>query len=190
MTQENPIPPGYEDVSVPIEAILASAKRLALALLLAPLIAYWLIHGFQAMFDYGGRPALEIMAILLVAFIIAVVVHEGLHALGWIIFSRISWREIRFGFDAKNLAPYAHAQVPMKATAYRIGAALPGIALGLLPALVGIINGDGILTIFGAIMLSAAVGDVFVLWIIRTIPSDALVLDHPSQAGCMVKITD
>ncbi len=187
MTAQNPVPPRHKDVSVPLESIIQSAKWITLMLLLVPLAVYWLLHGFQHMFNFG-MPRLQVVLILLAAFLMGIVIHEGLHAIGWMTFGRFSWREIRFGIDTKTLSPYTHAQVHMTATAYRIGAAIPGIITGLLPALVGIVLADGMVTLFGATMLSAAVGDVLVLWIIRDVPGNALVLDHPTQAGCMVKI--
>lgn len=187
-THQSP-PPGYEDVSVPFQAIAQSGLIFSLLLLFVPLVIYWTLYDFGRMFDYG-RPAGEVAVILLVITILAVVVHEMLHAIGWMVAGGLSWSQIRFGVDKKTLSPYTHAQVPMTATAYRIGSVLPGIITGLLPAVVGLISGNGPLTMFGAVMLSAAIGDIFVLWIIRKVPGNALVLDHPSQAGCMVKMRD
>jgi len=119
---------------------------------------------------------------------VAIAVHEGLHALAWMLAGGVKFNEIRFGFDVRNLAPYAHARTDMTARAYRVGVLTPGIVLGVIPCIVGIATGDGLLTLFGAIMLSAAIGDLYVYWIIREVPGDAQVRDHPSQAGCMVKV--
>ncbi|MBE0690578.1 MAG: DUF3267 domain-containing protein [Anaerolineae bacterium] len=118
--------------------------------------------------------------------LVGIVLHEGIHALGWKFFGNLRWRDLRFGVDRKTLSPYCHARVPMSARAYRIGALLPGILTGLLPTVAGIVLEHAFLTAIGAVLLSAAIGDLIVLWVLRTIPPDAHVLDHPSNAGCYV----
>jgi len=177
------IPPGYKDVSVPIDEIVRSGTVLSLVLLALPLVVYALVNRSFTFINGVGEGTVFLLGILL-----AIAVHEGLHALAWMLAGNVKFSEIRFGFDVRNLAPYAHARTDMTARAYRVGVLTPGIMLGVLPSLVGIAIGDGLLTLFGAIMISAAIGDLYVFWIIRDVPGDALVRDHPSQAGCMVKL--
>ncbi len=179
-------PEGYRDISVAIEDIARSALWLALALIFAPVIAFLLVHGGDQFGETVTVPAL--LAVLIPGMLVSIVLHEGLHALGWMIAGRVPTGEISFGFDRASLSPYAHVSIPMRATPYRFGAALPLIILGVLPWLWGMIAANGLLTFYGAMMTSAAVGDIFVLWVIRSVPGDALVLDHPSRAGCYVKV--
>jgi hypothetical protein len=40
--------------------------------------------------------------------------------------------------------------------------------------------------LFGLLFTAAAGGDALVLWRIRQEPAEAWVLDHPTQAGCMI----
>jgi hypothetical protein len=97
---------------------------------------------------------------------------------------RVPWREVRFGL--KGLVVYAHCRVPMKASAYRVSVALPGVVLGVLPGLIGLIRGNGWLTVYGALMSIAALGDLIVLWLIRRVAGDTRVQDHPRAPGCIV----
>jgi hypothetical protein len=179
-------PEGYTDVSITLPEVMARVTILSLVLLVVPMLVYILIYGFDAFWSgvFGGYNF--IVAVLIV--IAAIVAHEGIHAIGWKLFSGLGWDQIKFGIDRKTLSPYCHARAPMRASAYRIGAALPGILLGVVPIIVGLVGASAGWTAFGALLLSAAVGDALVLWVIRDVPADAWVLDHPSNAGCYVKV--
>jgi len=183
VSEELTIPAGYKDVSIPIAEIMRSGTILSLVLLALPLVIYAIVNRSVTFIDGFAQGGL-----LLLLMVVAIAVHEGLHALAWMLAGDVKFNEIRFGFDARNLAPYAHARTDMTARAYRVGVLIPGIVLGVIPSVVGIATGDGLMTLFGAIMLSAAIGDMYVFWIIREVPGDAQVRDHPSQAGCMVKV--
>jgi hypothetical protein len=131
-------PPGYRDVSVPIGAMLRPAGLVtAAALALVPLVAYWAVYGFK---DF--LPSTLSVALVAVGMAVLLLAHEGLHAVGWVIFGRLSWQDVSFGLDRKTLSPYTHVNAPMPAAAYRGGALLPGVVTGLLPAMVGILLWD------------------------------------------------
>jgi hypothetical protein len=176
-------PPGYRDVSVPIESMLRpSGLAVAAALAILPLALYWARYGFK-----GFLPSTLSVVLVAVGMAVLLLVHEGLHAVGWVVFGRLSWRDVSFGLDRKTLSPYTHVNAPMPATAYRAGGLLPGVVTGLVPAAIGILLRSGPLTLIGAALLSGAVGDLTVLWVIRRVPGDCLVIDHPSRAGCWVQ---
>lgn len=175
-------PETMQDVSIPISDLLRPAVALSLGLFILSVIPYVLLWGLPTSWNFGiGEILLTLLG--LVALVVA---HEGVHAIGWIIFGHVPPRDIRFGVDMKTLSPYAHARVPMRMAGYRIGAALPGIVTGILPVVIGTLIGHGWLTFLGAFMVTGAVGDLLVLWAIRDVPGDARVLDHPSNAGCYV----
>lgn len=182
---KNTAPEGYRDISVAIDDIARSVLWLALALLILPVVAFFIVHSRDQWNETVSASALLIVVIP--GMLVSIVLHEGLHALGWMLFGRVSPRAISFGFDRASLSPYAHVEVPMRATPYRIGAVLPLIVLGVLPFVWGMSAANGLAVMYGALMISAAVGDIFVLWVIRSVQSDAMVLDHPSRAGCYVR---
>ncbi len=150
------------------------------ALIAVPFALLW---GWPALFA-GARAAFGNLLIFVAVLGAGIFVHEGLHALGWLLAGRVARRDIAFGL--KSLTPYAHCKVPMRARAYRIGGALPGVALGVLPALIGIFTGAGWLAAWGALFAMTAAGDWMILWLLRRTPADALVSDHPTMAGCEV----
>ncbi len=175
--------PRWCDVSVPIEHILTHASLLALGLFLLPLVLFGILHGPSAL--VGSLSEVDIVASLLIV-LGAIVGHEALHAIGWKFFGRLPWSALRFGVDWKTLSPYCHAKAPMRVSAYRIGAILPGLLIGFLPLMLSLVTGNAPWVLFGAFMTSAAVGDLYVLWIIRHLSPNAWVIDHDSHAGCYV----
>jgi hypothetical protein len=120
----------------------------------------------------------------LLLLLLSIVVHELLHGLGFVLAGRVSWRELKFGL--KWGVAYAHCKVPLSARAYRVATALPGIVLGLLPGLLGLALGNAWLTVYGALLSASALGDVLILWLLRSVPGEARVLDHPSEPGCQM----
>jgi hypothetical protein len=119
-------------------------------------------------------------------FIGGVCVHEALHGLGWAVAGQKSWERVSFGFQVKSLTPYAHIEGPMQAWAYRIGAGLPGVALGLVPWALSIALGHAPMHIFGIVFTAVAAGDAMILWTLRDVPATHYVQDHPHRVGCLV----
>lgn len=115
-----------------------------------------------------------------------VLLHEAMHAFGWMVFGRLPASAMKFGLELKTLTPYAHCKIPMRASAYRAGVVLPAVVLGVLPAAVGVGTHQGCLTLFGALFLGAACGDLLCLWMMRGVKRDSLVRDHPTRAGCLI----
>ncbi|MBI5965350.1 MAG: DUF3267 domain-containing protein [Chloroflexi bacterium] len=125
--------------------------------------------------------------LLFLVFVLAgVVVHEIIHGLTWMIFGSKPFSIIKFGFQWKAMTPYAHLSEPIDVSAYRIGAIMPGIVLGIIPYLLSLVLGNGNLLWFSMIHLTAAGGDWLVLWLLRKVKRGTLVEDHPTQAGCYV----
>jgi hypothetical protein len=122
---------------------------------------------------------------LLLLLIAGTVAHELLHAVGWIVWGRKSWRVVRFGFAWRYLTPYAHCREPLPARAYRWGTVLPGLLLGVLPAIAALGSGSGVLAGLGFFFTLAAGGDFLILWLLRAVPAEAQVEDHPTRAGCI-----
>ena len=125
-------------------------------------------------------------SVLLLAVLPGVLAHELLHALGWAISARRPLSAIRIGVNWRGVSPYAHPKDPMPVQAYRIGAILPALVMGLLPAGVAIAMGKPLLMAWSLFFLFTAGGDIVVLWLIRDVGAGQLVQDHPTRAGCRV----
>jgi hypothetical protein len=174
-----------QDLSIPMSK--ASVYSLVLSLPLAFLEAWGfaLRWGWEA-FRTGLDALFGNLWLFLVIFLVGVMIHELIHGISWAFFGNKPLRSIQFGFQLKMITPYAHCKEPMKVNAYRWGTIMPGLVLGLLPALIGIVTGWGAWLTFGLIFTTAAGGDMLVLWLLRGVAAGKQVEDHPSQAGCYV----
>lgn len=115
-----------------------------------------------------------------------IIIHEAIHGFTWMKLGGISKDQIKYGFSWSSLTPYAHSKVPMKKSAYVIGAALPGIIMGVIPYIISLFIGNETLAFWGAFFTVVAAGDAMIIWLIRKVDSDALIEDHPTRAGCFV----
>lgn len=172
------------DLSVPVHELPRWVWMLSLTLMIAPLIPYAIHYGLLTLL-YNMNP----LSILL-GFAVLIVLHEGTHAIGWKVASGLPWSAFTFGFAWRALAPYCHAKEPMGVTAYRIGGILPLLITGLIPWLIGLALGDAVITTLGTLLIAGAVGDIYVLWSLRNVPSSARVIDHESNAGCVVLLDE
>jgi Putative zincin peptidase len=141
---------------------------------------FLLLHGMAAL-----KPTWSV-ALLILAVLFGIVIHEWIHGLSWIFFGHKSFSSIKFGFQWKSLTPYAHLTEPVEVNAYRLGAFLPGFLLGILTYILSLLLGNGDLFWFSLIHTSAAGGDWLILWRIRNVKPGMQVEDHPTNAGCYV----
>jgi hypothetical protein len=164
-----------------ISFLAANLYGIALMPVMAAIILVpFALRSLRPTFSFG----IQQVMLFIGAILVGVILHEFLHAVGWVAVGRVKWHDIEFGI--KSLTPYAHCKVPVTASTYRIGILLPGIALGLIPGWIGSAVNSGWLVAFGLVMFISAAGDLMVLWLIRDLPPTAQVLDHPSEVGCQV----
>ncbi|MDX1418678.1 MAG: DUF3267 domain-containing protein [Rubricoccaceae bacterium] len=177
--------PTPEDRSVSMAAANGYALLFVVPAAAALLGAFFALWGWPPLYR-ATDGALDRPLLALAVFAAGVVAHEVLHVVAWRWVGHVPAGTVRLGFQWATLTPYAHCEVPMAARAYRIGAATPGVVLGLLPVLAGLATGGGALFLFGLLFTLAAGGDALILWLLRDVPADQLVADHPSRAGCLV----
>ncbi|WP_018479646.1 DUF3267 domain-containing protein [Pontibacter roseus] len=119
-------------------------------------------------------------------FVVGAVVHELLHGFTWAIFCKNGLKSIRYGVHWKALTPYCHCTEVLPLKQYAMGGMMPGLVMGLLPALAGIVTGHFLLFLFGLFFSMAAAGDLLILWMLRHQRTTDLVQDHPEKIGCYV----
>lgn len=175
---------GVEDRSVPIAQSYGLMLVVGTALILPLLGLHRALHG-------GGelaalRAFFEPLYVSMPLFFFSVCVHEAIHAATWIRAGRGSWADVRFGVQWKTLTPFAHCTAPLTARAYRWGVVAPGLALGVVPAVLGSLLGIPALAGFGWMLTFVAAGDALVFILLRGVEPDRLVRDHPERAGCVV----
>lgn len=112
--------------------------------------------------------------------------HELTHALAWQYRTRLPWAQFKFGFNPKALMVYCHCRAPMRVADYRWGALAPLVALGALTMLLLVLHPAFWLAVTAGLHLAACIGDLAIVAGLRRFPADALVRDHPTEAGCEV----
>ena len=154
----------------------------ALAILVAYVIAYVMIWNPDT---YPLDPIFEAHPLVFFAgLVLSISAHELLHGVGFRYLGGVPRSSITYGFRWRLLVAYAHTSTPMSARAYRWSAALPGLVLGVIPALLGIAFDWPALGGYGVLMTGAAGGDAAILWRVRKVPADAMLKDHLMRIGC------
>lgn len=124
--------------------------------------------------------------IMIVVFVVGAVFHEMLHGFTWAAFCKNGFKSIKYGVHWKALTPYCHCKETLFLRAYMLGGAMPGLVMGVLPAVVGIATGSFLVFLFGLFFTMAAAGDMLILWMLRNQKKEDLVQDHPELIGCYV----
>jgi hypothetical protein len=181
---EGAVPIEYEATVPMLQANLMAFVMLPLAFLLfwLPYRLAWQTWPFVTFITV----TLSGLLTLILVFVLSLIVHELLHAVGFWLVGGAPLNRIKFGFSWQGFAPYAHCRDPLQTTAYRISVVLPGLFLGVIPGLLGVALRQPLLVMWATLMLLAAGGDAAVLWAVRKVPSTARVLDHPKKVGCQV----
>ncbi len=180
---------GYTRVDRSISMVMANVLSIGLIIPIfgiptALFLWIWGTGPIRAAFDaYFQWPAWIILGMLAL-----IVLHELLHGLTWQRLSGVAREDVYYGFKWEALSPYAHLKVPIRMRPYRWGIAMPGLVLGVLPALAGLFSGSGLVFFVGLFMLIGASGDMIVLYLLRKDAPDSLVEDHPDRAGCYVLV--
>jgi hypothetical protein len=123
---------------------------------------------------------------MLIILFTGIILHELIHGLTFLLFCKNGMKSIEFGIMWKYMAPYCHCKEPLPIIPYIIGALMPAIVLGFIPAGIGLVTGKLIPLLMGMIFTIASGGDFLIVWLLRGQPKDSLVLDHESKVGCYI----
>lgn len=184
----------WADLTLTIHQVLYLAGRWLPALTVLSFGPYLIIWGLPGLPIWPGvwetfsNSLLWTFAALLI-YAASALVHEALHLVAMLVVARVPASSLRFGMRLSEGVLYVHSDRSMSARAYRIVLLLPAIALGLLPAAVGTIQGRGWLVAYGYVMLVSAIGDLIVLQLMRHVDARTHVRDHPDEIGCQVRIS-
>ncbi len=155
---------------------------------------FWLLHGSDIMlelFDEQNADENENNSYLgtlfiLMIFIGGVIVHELLHGVTFAWYSKKGWQSIEFGVIWQYLAPYCHCKEALPVRHYLKGILMPGLVLGLLPALIGIMIASFPWLIFGWLFSVVAAGDLLMARMLLQENPDDLALDMDDAPGFWV----
>jgi hypothetical protein len=113
-----------------------------------------------------------------------IIMKELIHGITWSFYTKHGSTSIRYGVRWKMLTPYCHCKEPLKVKHYVLGAIMPGLLVGVLPAIFALIKGNLPLLIFAIFFTVAAAGDFLMVHLLRKEDRESWVQDHPSEMGC------
>ncbi|RLD53852.1 MAG: DUF3267 domain-containing protein [Bacteroidetes bacterium] len=145
-------------------------------LFILPYILLWKIDSLLI----GIRLFIRYVIIIL---LFGITMHEFLHGLTWSFYCKNGFHSIKFGIIWKVLTPYTHCKEALNVNIYRLGTVMPCIVLGIIPSFIGLFTGSGLFLIIGVIFTFSAGGDIIMLWYLRKVDNNQLVLDHPTKVG-------
>lgn len=177
---------GYEQHNLTMSALFGNiiALVIAIPILLPMVVGYISVNGeLEINFEYTE------LLLLVVGMLLLMVVHELIHGITWASFAKSHWKAISFGFIVQYLTPYCSCKDPLKKYQIIIGALMPTIVLGVIPGIVTIFIGNGVLWFLAMIMLVGGGGDmacVVKVLAYRSKKKDKLYIDHPYELGIVV----
>ena len=118
--------------------------------------------------------------------IVGIFIHESLHALPLLIYSKIPLRDLKAGVNWINFTPYIHCKHPVSVNDYRISTLFPALFMGLIPTIIGVSIGFFPVVFFGIIFIVTSGSDLLSLWKLKKVSGKYLASDHPEKAGCVV----
>ena len=129
------------------------------------------------------------IVLLIFAFLVLIVLHEAIHGLIFGLYAPHHFKSIQFGVNLKQGVAYCYCGESLEKKQYIIGAAMPGILLGLIPLVISFMIGNWWLFIMSLAMTLGAAGDALVIYKLLTTKvdgDDIVYMDHPTEPGVSV----
>ena len=123
------------------------------------------------------------LIIIGIVYIVLIVIHELIHGFFFGIYAKGGFKTVRFGVYWKAMTPYCSCNEPIKVQQYRIVALMPTVILGFIPLIVGFIIGEINTIAISALMVVGGFGDFLMIWMLRKLKKDTMVIDHPTKMG-------
>lgn len=112
-------------------------------------------------------------------YILLIILHEFFHLLGFRTFANVPWKRMKVGVNLKLGIAYATTDKLMTNRAIRKALLLPFWLTGILPAIIGLYIGSGVLIILAALLIGGAAGDFAMYKALKKFDDDWLIKDDP-----------
>lgn len=170
---------GYRAVPATISVLKANFMALVTAGPIAALctVIFFLVHR-SGTFGFAYWMSLAVLP----AFFVSMVVHEGLHGLGWRPFCKRGWKSLHIGVLWKKLTPFCCCMEPLGFGAYLFGGLFPLLVLGLGSFGVALATGNIFWLFLSVLNILSAGGDTTIALMLCK-HRKALIMDHPTECG-------
>ncbi len=113
-----------------------------------------------------------------------IIFHELLHAFPAMMWGKVPWRSIHFGFKWQWMVFYYHCDKPLKIGIFRLVTLFPLIVTAPIAGLILWLDPSAWSLLLFCITIAGCAGDVLIFFKIRQVENDKWVQDHPSEIGC------
>ena len=120
---------------------------------------------------------------LLGSIFLLIIFHEALHAFAALLWGKVPWSSIHFGFKWRWLAFYCHCDKPLKVNTYRIFALFPLIVTTPIAGLILWLDSSIWALLFFGGTVAVCAGDVLLFFKTRQVKNNKWIQDHPSEPG-------
>jgi len=168
---------------------LPKVAKQSLLITAASLVGLWVIHIVVEQ-EFSIAITLWSVVLLIVGYIVLIVLHELFHLLGFRLFGGVPWKRMIVGVNLKLGVAYATNDQLMTNRAIRWALLLPFWTTGIVPAIIGLATGNGLLINLAALLIGGAAGDFAMYKELRKLPDDWLVKDDPKLPQLYVYATN
>ncbi|MBO0587550.1 DUF3267 domain-containing protein [Sporosarcina sp. E16_8] len=161
-----------------IEINLPKVAKNSLALTVISFLLLWILKIFIER-NFSLSLNLWTVVFFIVGYILLIILHELFHLLGFRVFGGVPWRKMIVGVNLKMGIAYATTDQLMTNRAIRKALLLPFWMTGILPALIGLYIGSGLLVSLAALLIGGAAGDFAMYKELKELPDDWIVKDDP-----------
>jgi hypothetical protein len=146
------------------------------------LLMFYQMTGIHAnlIHNLAPHPWLKLLSI----FVVLIVTHELIHGIAVIMWGGLSRQDIKFGFQWKYLAFFAHPKKPVRLWVYRRVLLAPLLVQSIIVNAVFIIYPSVILEICALTAVCFAGGDIYVFLSLITFKPNLVVEDLALEIGC------
>lgn len=123
----------------------------------------------------------------IVYMLVSIVFHELLHGVGFVIFCKAPWENIRFGFHKLYKVPYCSCRDLTHERNGFIGVILlPTIINGIITLAIAYYSQNLLWTYIVAFVISGGAGDIYMAYDVLKYSKDYKYMDHPTEPGYIV----
>ena len=171
--------------------ILAIIITIPLLILLIVIYKYrWIVndHSFLNVFVSNLKKESGFFILFYIfSLFVGILIHEFIHGLFLSFFSPKGFKDLKFGFNIKAFAPYAHCKEPLKRNQYLLAVLAPGLIMGILPLIYCFIMNDIVWYVWSILFTISAIGDFMVFFMLLRVKRDRIILDHPAKVGFVAR---
>lgn len=118
---------------------------------------------------------------------IIIVIHEGLHALGFIILAKAPRDKVKFGFHKQYFTPYcACNDCLITKFGYISTLLLPSVILGIVTVIFLFFTNNIFWSIICGWVVASGSGDYYMAYLVSRYESHVKFMDHPKEPGFFV----